>query len=260
VSALHAVVLAGGPRDDVARLQDAPNKAFVEIEGATLVERVLQSLSQASQIASICVVAPPATHDSSALALASERRPDGPRITDSLRNGLTGLPAGDSVLIVTSDLPVLSPAAVDDFVRRVLDADPDCGYGCIERRTHEARYPRVPHTWARLRDGTFCGAGLASIKPRVLPALEGFLERLGAARKSPVQLASLFGWDVLLRFALRRLTVAQAEQRASRILGASVRAIVSPYADAGVNVDRVSDVELARDLIREDAAATNASA
>jgi hypothetical protein len=56
------------------------------------------------------------------------------------------------------------------------------------------------------------------------------------------------------------LTVAQAEQRASRILGASVRAIVSPYADAGVNVDRVSDVELARDLIREDAAATNASA
>ncbi len=142
------------------------------------------------------------------------------------------MPGDDSVLVVTSDLPVLSPEAVDDFVERVLAADPDAGYGCIERATHEARFPQVPHTWARLRDGTFCGAGLASLKPRVLPALEGFLERLGAARKSPLQLASLFGWDVLARFALRRLTVAQAEERASRILGANVRALVSPYAEA----------------------------
>jgi GTP:adenosylcobinamide-phosphate guanylyltransferase len=241
-------VLAGGPADDVSRLQNAPNKAFVTIGGTTLVERVLRALSESSRVASICVVAPSSTHELSALALASERRVDGIRITDSLRNGLAGLPPDDSVLIVTSDLPILSPESVDDFVERIHATDPDAGYGCIEKRSHEARFPQVPHTWARLRDGTFCGAGLASLKPRALPALEGFLERLGAARKSPFQLASLFGWDVLLRFALRRLTVAQAEERAGRILGANVRAIVSPYAEAGVNVDRVSDVELARTL------------
>ncbi|HEY3676621.1 MAG TPA: hypothetical protein VGK84_11575, partial [Candidatus Tumulicola sp.] len=79
MTGVHAVVLAGGPVDDVAKLQNAPNKAFVEIEGATLVERVLVSLSQASRIASVCVVAPVAMHDSAALALASERRPDGRR-------------------------------------------------------------------------------------------------------------------------------------------------------------------------------------
>jgi GTP:adenosylcobinamide-phosphate guanylyltransferase len=260
LKAIDAVVLAGGPPDAVSALQDVPNKAFVEIEGITLVERVLRALSDSSHIASICVVAPPAMHDSPALALASQRRPDGPRITDSLRNGLAGLPGGDSVAIVTSDLPVLTPAAVDDFVDRVLSIDPDAGYGCIERRTHEARYPTIPHTWARLRDGTYCGAGLASLKPRALPALEHFIERLGAARKRPVQLASLFGWDVLARFAFGRLTIAQAEQRAGRILGATVRAIVSPYADAGVNVDRAGDVALARELLRGEGNARNASA
>ncbi|HXM08223.1 MAG TPA: NTP transferase domain-containing protein [Candidatus Acidoferrum sp.] len=259
MSGLHAVVLAGGPFDDVARLQNVPNKAFVEIEGVTLVGRVLLSLSQASRIASVCVVAPETMYDSDALALATERRPDGPRITDSLRNGLAGLPGDDSVLIVTSDLPVLSPEAVDDFVERVRSSDPDAGYGCVDRRTHEARFPQVPHTWARLRDGTFCGAGLASLKPRALPALEQFIERLGAARKRPLQLASIFGYDVLVRFAFGRLTIARAEERASRILGAKVRAIVSPFADAGVNVDRVGDVALARDLLREAAGATNAS-
>jgi molybdopterin-guanine dinucleotide biosynthesis protein A len=260
VTALHALVLAGGPPDAVSALQSVPNKAFVEIEGMTLVERVLRALAASSRIASICVVAPPAMHASPALALASDRRPDGPRITDSLRNGLAGLPGELSVAIVTSDLPVLTPVAVDDFVERVLSLDAEAGYGCIDRRTHVARYPDVPHTWARLRDGTYCGAGLASLKPRALPALEQFLERLGAARKHPLRLASLFGWDMLARFALGRLTIAQAEARAGHILGASVRAIVSPYAEAGVNVDRVSDVELARTLVRRERdAPTNAS-
>ena len=87
------------------------------------------------------------------------------------------------------------------------------------------------------------------MKPRALPLLERFIERLGAARKHPFKLASLFGWDILARFALRRLTIAQAEARASRILGAPVRALVSSYADMAVNVDRVSDVELARRLV-----------
>jgi GTP:adenosylcobinamide-phosphate guanylyltransferase len=141
VNALHAVVLAGGPADDVSRLQSVPNKAFVEVGGTALVERVLRALAQSSRVASVCVVAPPSMHGVSALALASDRRPDGTRITDSLRNGLAGLPGDDSVLIVTSDLPVLSPEAVDDFVERVLGADPDAGYGCIDRRTHEARFP-----------------------------------------------------------------------------------------------------------------------
>ncbi|HEY6485059.1 MAG TPA: hypothetical protein VIX83_01585, partial [Candidatus Cybelea sp.] len=61
---------------------------------------------------------------------------------------------------------------------------------------------------------------------------------------------SLFGWDMLARFAIGRLSIAQAEARASRILGAPVRALVSPYPETGVNVDRVSDVALARELVR----------
>ncbi len=111
------------------------------------------------------------------------------------------------------------------------------------------RFPQVPHTWARMRDGTFCGGGIAAIKPRALPLLERFIERLGAARKHPFKLASLFGWDMLARFAAGRLSIAQAEARAAKILGAPVRALVSPYAETAVNVDRPSDVALARGLI-----------
>ena len=162
------------------------------------------------------------------------------------------------MLIATSDLPILSVSAVDDFCERVARLDADVVYGCVEQRAHTARFPEVPHTWARMQDGTFCGGGLAAMKPRAMPLLAQFIERLGAARKHPFKLASLFGWDLLARFALRRLTIAQAEARATQMLGAPVRALISTYADMGVNVDRVGDVELARRLVEASRASATA--
>jgi molybdopterin-guanine dinucleotide biosynthesis protein A len=247
---IAAVVLAGGLPDEVARQQPgAPNKAFVKIRGIALVGRVLSALRASPSIGRIVVVAPPAAREDGALSLADELRADGPRITDSLRNGLAGFSGDETVLVVTSDLPVLTPRSVEDFVERSRVLDADVGYGCVERGVHLAAFPGMPHTWAHMRDGTFCGAGIVAIKPRALPLLERFIERLGAARKRPLRLASLFGWDMLIRFALGRLSVAQAEARASKLLGAPVRALISPYAETAVNVDRVSDIAGAETLI-----------
>ncbi len=247
---MDAVVLAGGPQDDVALLQrGAPNKAFVEIAGVTLVGRVLAALRGARTVGRIVVVAPPSLEGHRDLAIADELRPDGVRITQSLRNGLTGFQEDADVLIAASDLPVLTPAAVDDFVCGVKPLGADVVYGCVERRVHMQRFPQVPHTWARMHDGTFCGGGIVVVKPRSLAMLERFIEQLGAARKHPFKLASLFGWDVLARFALGRLTIAQAEGRASKLLEAPVRAFVSAFPETAVNVDRPSDVALARRLV-----------
>jgi molybdopterin-guanine dinucleotide biosynthesis protein A len=247
-----AIVLAGGPADDLsAKTPGAPNKAFVAIGGMALVERTLRGLKSSAAISRIIVVAPERVHGHPALALADEVRPDGERIRDSLRSGLAGLPPNTDVLVSTSDLPVLTAQSVDDYVMRAHEKDADLTYGCLEKRVHLAKYPDVPHTWAPLRDGTFCGTGFVTIRPRVWPSLERFIEQLGHARKNPLHLARLFGWDVLVRFAFRRLSIAAAEERASRIIGAKVRAVVSPYPEIGVNVDRVSDIALAERLVHE---------
>ncbi len=250
---ITAIVLAGGGSDELsATTPGAPNKAFVRIAGITLVERTLRALRSSESIGRLIVVAPAGAHANPALAQADECRPDGARIRESLRNGLADLPANDDVLVSTSDLPVLSAESIDDYVRRAQAADADLTYGCVEKRAHQARYPDVPHTWVRLADGTYCGTGFVTMRPRVWPSLERFIEQLGHARKNPLQLARLFGWGVLLRFALRRLSIAQAEQRASCVIGARVRAVVSPYPQIGVNVDRVSDIALAERLVTEE--------
>jgi GTP:adenosylcobinamide-phosphate guanylyltransferase len=256
-----AVVLAGGRPDKVAAVHPgAPNKAFVPIAGVPLVARTIAALRAARSIERIIAVAPSSAHGDPTLAGADACRPDGLRITDSLRSGLDGMDADRPVLLVAGDLPVLVPTAIDDFVARALATGAEIAYGCVERSLHEARFPGVPHTWARLREGTFCGAGLTLLYPRILPRLVSVIETAGAARKNPLRLAALFGLDVLVRFAFGRLTIAACEARASAILGVRARAVISPYPEIAVNVDRVSDVALAERLVSADRPAGSATA
>src|SRR6202044_3495368 len=109
----------GGARDEVtAHDPAAPNKAFVAIGGRALVQRTIDALRASASIEHIIVVAPRAAFDHPALAGCDDLRESGPAIQDSLRAGIDGLPPESPVVIAASDLPVLSAAAVDDFVAR----------------------------------------------------------------------------------------------------------------------------------------------
>jgi molybdopterin-guanine dinucleotide biosynthesis protein A len=245
-----AVVLAGGPRDAVAALDpQAPNKAFVPIAGRTLVARTIDALRSTPQIGRIVVVAPPSARALPALEAADAWRPDGVTMSESLRNGLEALPPGDLVLVTASDLPILSRAAVEEFLDLAVRSEADIVYACVERATHDAAFPDVPHTWARLQGGTYCGGGCIALRPRALVALDRFLEALGAARKNPLRLASIFGAGVLARYAIGRLAIADAERSASELLGVPVAAAVCTFAEIAVNVDRPGDVAIAERLV-----------
>jgi GTP:adenosylcobinamide-phosphate guanylyltransferase len=255
--ALTAVVLAGGPQDAVSALvPGAPNKAFVPIAGVTLVERTIAALRTSDRIGTVVAVAPQTPQTSFALQRADRVHGDGETMTESLRSGLRDLPPDDLVLVCASDLPILSREAIDDFIARAesiaqgTGAAADLTYACVERNAHLGRYPDVPHTWARLREGTFCGGGCVAMRPRVLANLEGLLDRLGRARKNPLRLAAIFGPRVLTSYALGRLTIEAAERRGSELLGASVRAAICAP-ELAVNVDRPSDVSLAERLVRD---------
>ena len=205
-------------------------------------QRTIMGLRSSSRIDRIVAVAPPSAAAHPALANASEVRGDGPKMLESLRSGMQGFTEHAIVIVAASDLPALDAPAVDEFVDEVLARDLDVAYACLERRYHLAAYPEFPHTWARLRDGRYCGGGLVALRPRAMPRLNTFMDALGNARKSPLRLATLFGWDVLVRFALGRLAIEHAEARASKLLGARVGAIRSTHAQIALNVDRVEDV------------------
>jgi len=247
---MNAIVLAGGGPDVVsASVPGLPNKAFLEIGGIALVARVIAALRDTPGIERIIAVAPVAMHGSAALAGADECRVDGARMFESLESGLGGLPPDEPALIAASDLPVLTTPAIVEFLTAAQARDLDVAYAIVSQSHHFAAYRNVPHTWAKMVEGRFCGGGLAALKPRVLPALCAVLDDLGRARKSPLRLAALLGWDILPRFALGSLTVEAAERRASAILHAPAGAIACTHPELAVNVDRLSDIELAVGLV-----------
>jgi len=257
---IAAVVLAGGPPDEVSALAPGvANKAFVPIVGRTLVARTLAALRSSSHVGRVVVVAPRATHANEALAAADEMRDAGETMGASLRSGLRGFAPDELVLVTASDLPILSAAALDEFLALARCADADIVYACVERRTHLARFPDVPHTWARLSDGTYCGGGVVGRRPPALERLDVFLGRLGAARKNPLRLAAIFGVPTLARYALGRLAIADAERRGSALIGIPVAAAICTHAEIAVNVDRASDVALAERLVRAHVPATPTS-
>lgn len=247
---MNAVVLAGGGADAVSALHPgAVNKAFVPIGGVALVARTIAALRSTPHIGTITVVAPLGADGDAALAGADAYRIAGARMIESLHAGLAGLAPDTIVLVAASDLPILSRECIEEFIESVRARDLDVAYAIVSERDHAARFPRVPHTWARMREGRFCGGGIAALKPRVLPALRTVLDELGAARKSPLRLAALFGWDIVPRFALGRLGITAAEARATAILRAPAGAIRCSRAEIAVNVDRPADVALANELV-----------
>jgi GTP:adenosylcobinamide-phosphate guanylyltransferase len=247
---IDAIVLAGGPHDAIARhASGAPNKAFVPVAGRTLVERTIAALRASPLVGTIVVVAPPETFASHALRDAHERREAGSSMARSLHSGVAGFPADGLLLVAASDLPILSRAAIDEFIGLAHGTGADLVYACVERGVHDAAFPGVPHTWASLADGTFCGGGIVALRPRVLPALEGLLGRLGRARKNPLALAAIFGPQILTRYVLGRLRIVHAERRASELVGARVAATVCTHPEIAVNVDRESDLAVAERLV-----------
>ncbi len=62
----------------------------------------------------------------------------------------------------------------------------------------------------------------------------------------------------LILFLLRRLDLDAAFERASRAIGARVRPVPLPFPEAGIDVDRATDLALAERILADREACTGA--
>ena len=253
VPKLEAIVLAGQrTKGTLAAAGPEPWEALLPIAGQPMVGYVLEALAASGVVRAVHVVGPdwerraPLDSDCPVTVLA-------PRDTlwENLDIGLAALASSDPALVVTGDIPLLAPATVREFAEAAAAADAAAGgvdivYPLIPRAIVEQEYPEVHRTYFRLQEGVFTGGNLFWVRPAALTALRAHAERLLAHRKSPGKLAGDIGWGVLVRYLLRRLKLAEVERVAGRLLAVRGVGLVFPHADAGVDVDKLSDLELVR--------------
>jgi len=258
MKAFNALVLAGrrGLENPFAEVQGDTHRALLDVVGVPMLVRVVRALRSASSVERIVV----SIDDSNAFGAVAElreleargeisRRASLSSPSRSVQDALADPALGDRVLVTTADHALLTPEIIDHFTACADRSGADLAVGVVAEAVVRASHPSTQRTYLRFRDAGYSGANLFAFRsPEALRAAEFWLKAEGF-RKQPWRLASVFGPTTLLLFALRRLSIEQTLERASRVIGCRIKAVELPFAEAAIDVDRPADLALVSEIL-----------
>ncbi|HIU64628.1 MAG TPA: nucleotidyltransferase family protein [Candidatus Avacidaminococcus intestinavium] len=238
----EVIILAGGNCKWLEMMGLNSCKAMAQLGGKPLISYMIEALQKSAFIAGITIVGP--REALQALNCSNEVKIVDAAGGSMLDNALTALQAtkvSGEVLFVTDDIPLLTTEAVEDFLQRTQGEVADVFYPIISQDSCLQQFPRVKRTLVKLKDGIFTGGNIFLVQSSVVASCKAGAEEVFARRKAPVALCKWLGWSFVLKFLLRRLTVADIEERVSVLLGFKGKAIITEYAEIGMDIDKESD-------------------
>jgi len=249
---MNVILTAGGitrPKEPLYPLTGGGYKAMLDIHGKPMIQYVLDALNASAKIERIVMVGlPPDNLLESAIPLTGLEDQG-----DMVANILFGArelvrldPGALHALVVSSDIPAITGAMVDWVSERVEESDHEIYYNVIDRPTMEARFPGSRRTYVKLKDMELCGGDMNALRLSVASSENPLWERLVEARKSPLRQAALIGYDTLFFLLLGRLSLDEAAAAVSRRLSIRARAMLCPYAEVGMDVDKPFQLEIMR--------------
>lgn len=244
-----AVILAGsrGESDPFAASEGVAHKALIDVGGRPMLARVADALRAAGVVRIAVSASDPAVVALAAdLGLAVLPTADGP----SRSVGIAFTALGAPMLVTTADHALLRPEWVRDFVAGI-PADADVAVLLAERATIEAAMPGSRRTYLKFADGDWSGCNLFHLAtPAAARALD-LWESVEADRKRPWRIVRRFGVGMLLRYAIGRLTLAEAVARLGTTAGVRANVVAATDGLAAVDVDKASDLIAVRALVNE---------
>lgn len=242
----NAIILAGAANTGALRdVSTAANEALIDIGNKPMVQYVVDALRQSIQIGRILLVGPTDLLRERVRGENLEFIPSRQRIVDNINAALEQLPPDEKVLIATCDIPLINGNIVDGFLGLCAQRDADLYYPVVEKSVNEQRFPHVKRTYVRLREGTFTGGNMFLVNPWIRARVTEKMNEFLKVRKNPLKMAGLLGWGFLWRLVTRRLSLQEAEAKASSFFGIRGAVIVCPFPEIGVDVDKPSDLQLA---------------
>lgn len=242
---MKAVITAGAPIDgEFARLAQTRLKALAPVGGKTMLDRTIDALRGAG-------AGPIAVVGNDEVQRAIEDRVE-KKIADrgtGAQNVLAALDAwpedGEPLLYVTCDMPFVQSAHIAAFLRRVPRealAMPLAGIDAFRER-----FPGAPPFGITLAGETVVNGGIFYIPSGSSQRIRSFATALFDARKAPWKMASIAGPSLLLKFAIKRLSIETLEARARMLLGIAVVAIRGAAPELAYDADVADEYRYALD-------------
>jgi GTP:adenosylcobinamide-phosphate guanylyltransferase len=246
---MKAFILAGGKGN--IDFEDCDNKALLPIEGKFMLQYIVDALRGSTFIDGIAIIGDPdllrdkieIDNDKDIILQEDEM------MIDNVVKGLNYFLDQEKVLLITSDIPFITPKAIDHFIQASLDSKADFTYPIIKKETQLQTYPDMQRTYVKLKEGSFTGGNMSVIKPDIGDPFFAMGRHMIENRKKPWKMVKILGVGFLVQLLLGTLTIEKLENRIGSLLSINPKAIITPYAEIGNDVDKKEDIELAKKYI-----------
>ena len=243
------VLAAGEDHGRLAQMSGTRFRALIKVRGRPMVEHVLAALRQSQRVGRVAVVAPREVQECMQPGLADVTVTAGATLIENVMLGLEALGSDGHVLFAHADAPLVTSAAIDDFLDRAEPANPHLAWAIVPKEDVEKRFPHGRRTYAHLREGTFAGTNVVLVNAEFVIKHQRLVSQFYHHRKNPLRLAGMLGPGFVLRLVIGTATIAQLERRVGQVIGGEVRAVVSHYPELAFDVDKPEDLETIRELL-----------
>ncbi|MFZ1741565.1 MAG: nucleotidyltransferase family protein [Pontixanthobacter sp.] len=235
-----ALILAGSrPGEDAAALFEGySHKALIELQGRTLLQRVVEAVraSGAQRIAVSCAEGAVAdlARSLGAEVLAPQSGPSG-----SVLSAFAEL--GTPLLVTTADHALLEAAWIKQLIEQT-PADCDLSLMLAQQPEVELAMPGSRRTYLRFADGEWSGCNLFFLRTTAARAAIELWQTIEVDRKRPWRIALRLGPATIFNYLLGRLTLAEGLSRLGARIGISVLPVAASNGLAAVDVDKPQDL------------------
>ncbi len=250
MTTINCVITAGGlpqPDDPLYALTQGKSKVLLDMNGRTMLERVVDALQNATTIGEI-VVAGLGNDLGMTFQKPVNHIPDQGSLLQNALGGIAQMrtlhPDTKFVLLCSADIPTITPAIVDDFIEKCHPFDKGMVYNFVDKPTLEARFPNSNRTYVKLKDALIAGGDMTLIQADLGDSNQEIWAALTNARKHAWKLARVVGLRLLFKLLLRQLTFADIENAAERITGRPCQVMLNPHAEVAMDADKPEPVAL----------------
>ena len=257
---MDAIVTAGGtnlPDDPLYAFTGVARKALIPLAGKPMIGWVVEALAGSGLIDNIVVVGlKPDEIDFGGAPVCFIDAADG--LIDNILAAVEKLKEINStagkVLLCSSDIPLITPEIVRGFVAECGSQEADVYYAIVEEKVMEARFPGSNRTFVPFKGGRYSGGDVFLADVAIPEKTDVDLWRsLTGSRKNYLEQARLLGFGFIIRFLLRRMTVADAAERGSKIINLEARGVETRFAELGMDLDKPHQYEMIKAIMEQQA-------
>ena len=254
---MDAIVTAGGiplPEEPLYPATQGQSKAMLDVAGKPMIQWVLDAIGASTTVDNVVIVGlteKMGLQCSKQMYFISNQG----KMVENLQAGAAKVreidPKAKHALMVSSDIPGITGEMIDWVVNTDMQTDLDVYYHVIQREAMEARYPGCRRTWTHLKGLDICGADMNMARLSLLLSEDTEIwDKITDARKSPLKQAALVGFDTAFLLLTGQLTLEKAETNIMKRLNITGKAILCPYAEIGMDVDKMFQLEIMREDLK----------